>query len=91
MMHGTVDFTIKNASDAFSLTYLDGGAVQFIYSGFDAKTGCYDVTLRSGSESWRIWVSDDEGKDRDIDTKHHDETTKRLCTKWAHIHVKDDA
>lgn len=60
------------------------------YDNFREEDGCYQITLKHSLDtSRRIWVSDDRGKDRDIDTQHHSETSKVLCTKWAHIHVKE--
>lgn len=86
-----VDFTMRNASDAFIITYKSSGLTQLIYENYDAKDGCYNITLRGGKmEGWRIWVSDGKGKDRDIDTLHHEQTAKRLCSADLWIHVKDD-
>ncbi|SJX63463.1 related to Mig1-Mig1 protein, induced during biotrophic phase [Sporisorium reilianum f. sp. reilianum] len=87
-----LDFTMNNPKDAFKITYfMDGATVQLIYSDYEEATGCYQIKLR-GSENgkWRIWVSDDQGNDRDIDTEHHPETSGKLCTKWSHVHVKHD-
>lgn len=84
------EFTIRNASDAFMITYRDAGRVSFIYSNFD--NGCYNVTLVQGDgENWRIWFADDTGNDRDVDTLNQRLTGKRVCDKWGHIHVKDDS
>lgn len=60
------------------------------YSDFKQDTGCYKITLKH-KEGFhrRIWVSDEAGKDRDIDTSNYHETSKTLCTKWLHIHVKE--
>ncbi|SOV01958.1 uncharacterized protein UDID_08252 [Ustilago sp. UG-2017a] len=85
------DFTIENADDAFLIRYPNLGGVILVYSNFDPKTGCKDIILKRGDNSvWRIWVSDENGNDRDIDTKNYAETTKRFCSKWIHIHVKRD-
>ncbi|TKY84804.1 hypothetical protein EX895_005884 [Sporisorium graminicola] len=87
-----LDFSMDKPEDAFIVTYLDGGNTQLIYSGYDQQSGCYNITLRGGQDDprWRIWVSDDKGNDRDVDTRHHPETTQTLCTKWMHVHVKKD-
>ncbi|KAJ1020422.1 hypothetical protein NDA13_005740 [Ustilago tritici] len=66
--------------------------VSLTYKNFDPKTGCKDITLYGGKNIfWRIWVSDEDGNDKDIDTKKYEMTSKRLCSKWIHIHVKRDA
>ncbi|SPO26415.1 related to Mig1 protein [Ustilago trichophora] len=83
-----VDFTMRNASIAFEITYQNDGTVKFKYSNYDPETGCYDVDLTGSDRNpkdYRIWASDDEGKDRDIDTLHSTRTGKRFCTKWGHI------
>ncbi|KAJ1019921.1 hypothetical protein NDA16_004202 [Ustilago loliicola] len=85
------DFTVDEPSNAFIIRYPNAGGVQFVYSNFDPKTGCKDITIKRGDNSaWRIWVSDEDGDDRDIDTKNEETTSKSLCTKWVHIHVKRD-
>ncbi|CDR88443.1 related to Mig1-Mig1 protein, induced during biotrophic phase [Sporisorium scitamineum] len=86
-----LDFTMSDPKESFIITYLAGGNAQLIYSDYEETTGCYKITLRGNEKGdWRIWVSDDEGSDRDIDTQHYPETSKKLCTKWAHIHAKHD-
>ncbi|SOV02123.1 uncharacterized protein UDID_18963 [Ustilago sp. UG-2017a] len=85
------DFTIDRPDQSFKITYPKLGGVSLTYANFDQKTGCKDITLKRGdNDVWRIWVSDENGNDRDIDTKNHAETTKRFCSKWIHIHVKRD-
>ncbi|KAJ1036324.1 hypothetical protein NDA13_000204 [Ustilago tritici] len=85
------DFTMENADDAFLIRYPNLGGVQLIYTNFDPKTGCKEITLMRGDNSvWRIWVSDGNGDDRDIDTLKHEATSTTLCTKWIHIHIKKD-
>jgi hypothetical protein len=81
---------MKDPTLPFVIKYPEIG-VELHYSDYDPKTGCKNITLKRGdNKSWRIWVSDENGNDRDIDTKNHAETTKRLCSKWIHIHVKRD-
>lgn len=75
---------MRNASIAFEITYEHAGSVKFKYSNYDPETGCHDVDL-TGGDNYRIWASDDEGKDKDIDTLNHFNTGKRLCTKWGHF------
>ncbi|SAM83750.1 related to Mig1 protein [Ustilago bromivora] len=85
------DFKMKEPTDMFSIRYPNLGGVQLFYYNFDPSTGCKDIKLlRGDNKAWRIWVSDEHGNDRDIDTKNHAETTKTLCSKWIHIHVKRD-
>lgn len=68
------------------ITYIGHDRVKLRYYGYDHETGCYNIHLTSyGGDTGRIWVSDDDGEDRDIDTENYVETGKRLCTKWAHI------
>ncbi len=70
------------------ITYVGLGEVQFIYSNYDPKTGCYDIALRRGGrQQWRIRFSDDVGDGWDLDTKNYDYTWGRFCTKWGHIRV----
>ncbi|CCF51940.1 hypothetical protein NDA11_005905 [Ustilago hordei] len=84
------DFTIKDATKSFVIKYPQFGA-ELLYFNYDHKTGCKDITLKRGSdERLRIWVADEDGNGRDIDTWNHAETTKRLCTKWLRIHIKYD-
>ncbi|SAM85664.1 related to Mig1 protein, induced during biotrophic phase [Ustilago bromivora] len=89
----TKELMIKDneMKDAFLIRYPNLGGVHLVYSNFDPKTGCKDITLKRDDNSvWRIWVSDEDGNGRDIDTKNHAETTKTLCSKWIHIHIKKD-
>ncbi|SAM82715.1 related to Mig1 protein [Ustilago bromivora] len=84
------DFTIKDPTKSFVIKYPELRA-ELLYFNYDPHTGCKDITLkRGGDEAWRIWVSDEDGNGRGIDTKNYAETTKRLCSKWIHIHVKRD-
>ena len=84
----TTDFTMRNASDAFVIDYLAYEGVKLRYYGYEPDTGCYKIHL-SGNRRRRIWVSDDDGDggEKDIDTRFYSEAGKRLCTKWAHIHL----
>ncbi|SAM84734.1 related to Mig1 protein [Ustilago bromivora] len=85
------DFTMKESTDTFTIRYPKLGGVQLLYYNYNPKTGCKDIKLiRGDDKAWRIWVSDEDGNGRDIDTKNHAETTKTLCSKWIHIHVKRD-
>lgn len=62
--------------------------MKFRYYNYDATTGCYDIHLSNPSgidNLLRIWVSDEQGNDRDIDTLHYHETGKRLCSKYVQI------
>ncbi|SOV02864.1 uncharacterized protein UDID_18055 [Ustilago sp. UG-2017a] len=85
------DFTIDKLSDSFEIRYPNHGGVRLQYWNFDPKTGCKHITIHMGdNRAWRIWVSDQVGNDKDIDTKNYKWNTKRLCSKWIHIHVKKD-
>ncbi|KAJ1039910.1 hypothetical protein NDA10_001439 [Ustilago hordei] len=85
------DFAMENPTDSFKITYPHFGGVSFLFENFDNKTGCKDITLRGGKNiSWRLWVSDDDGNGKDIDTLNYKWTIKTLCSKWIHIHVKQD-
>ncbi|SPC64321.1 related to Mig1 protein, induced during biotrophic phase [Ustilago sp. UG-2017b] len=82
---------LQPPSQDFKIIYPNLGGVSLTYKNFDEKTGCKDIGIERGDNNvWRIWVSDEDGNGRDIDTKHHGETSKRLCSKWIHIHVKRD-
>lgn len=89
------DFTLRNASDTFSIEYRNYRRLFFRYYGYDPATGCYNIHLsneNSDSSAYRIWASDDVGDDRDVDTLHYHETGKRLCSsKWIHIHLDADS
>lgn len=80
------DFTTRSPAQPFTLLFADNDlAMQ--YANF--RDGCFDIKLFHFTLSGRrIWVSDDDGKGRDVDTLHHDVTGKRLCSKWVHIYVK---
>ncbi|SYW83205.1 related to Mig1 protein, induced during biotrophic phase [Ustilago bromivora] len=86
------DFTIEDPTDPFMINYPKHGGVRLLYENFDNSTGCKDITLYGGNDaSWRIWVSDEDGNGKDIDTKNYKVMNKRLCSKWIHIHIKRDA
>ncbi|SYW82792.1 related to Mig1 protein, induced during biotrophic phase [Ustilago bromivora] len=90
IIRSKLDFTIKDPTKSFVIKYPELRA-ELLYFNYDPHTGCKDITLkRGGDEAWRIWVSDEDGNGRGIDTKNYAETTKRLCSKWIHIHVKRD-
>ena len=72
-----------------TIYYRSNDGVQLSYYDYDHETGCYNIHLR-GAHHYRIWVSDDKGNDRDIDTRHYAETGKRLCTKWIHIDLSKE-
>ncbi|KAJ1598854.1 hypothetical protein NDA14_003640 [Ustilago hordei] len=83
------DFAMENPTDFFKITYPHFGGVSFLFENFDNKTGCKDITLRGGENTaWRIWASDEDGNGKDIDTLNYKWTSKQLCSKWIHIHVK---
>ena len=54
--------------------------------------GCYDITLAHyGTDGYRIWVSDESNKERNVDTEHHELTDPvKICTKWLHVHIKNE-
>ncbi|KAJ1023889.1 hypothetical protein NDA13_004723 [Ustilago tritici] len=84
------DFTTVDPTKDFSVQWYQG-SIQMSYSDFDKKTGCFKITLKhSNDDEARIWVSAENSEERDIDTLKHEETSKTLCTKWVHIHVKYD-
>ncbi|SPC61860.1 related to Mig1 protein, induced during biotrophic phase [Ustilago sp. UG-2017b] len=85
------DFTIDHFTDSFEIRYPNHGGVRLQYWRIDPITGCKIITIyRGDNDVWRIWVSDQDGNDRDIDTLKYKDTGKRLCSKWVHIHVKKD-
>ncbi|SAM70717.1 related to Mig1 protein [Ustilago bromivora] len=85
------DFTMQESTDTFEIRYPNLGGVSFTVSNNDPSTGCKDIIIRRGDNPlWRIWVSDEDGDGRDIDTLNYKWSTKRLCSKWIHIHVKRD-
>ncbi|KAJ1034772.1 hypothetical protein NDA13_001026 [Ustilago tritici] len=85
------DFTMDKSTHSFKIRYPNHGGVQLLYYNFNPETGCKDIKLiRGDDKAWRIWVSDEDGNGRDIDTKNKNDMTKRLCSKWIHIHVKRD-
>ncbi len=82
-------FTTRDPKKPFTLSWYFED-LWMTYDSFNQDDRCYKITLKHSFDMSRwIWVSDDHGKDRDIDTKHHAETSKVLCTKWVHIHVKE--
>ncbi|CCF51853.1 hypothetical protein NDA11_004038 [Ustilago hordei] len=79
-------FTLRNASDAFTMWFVFDG-VRLRYYDYDDKTGCYKIELKSkGYRS--IFVSDGNGKDRDLDTQKHLETGTQLCSKWITVGIR---
>ncbi|SJX63464.1 probable Mig1 protein, induced during biotrophic phase [Sporisorium reilianum f. sp. reilianum] len=87
------DFTIKDPKQPFVLTW-DYGTVSMTYSDHDDKSGCYKIQLQHHNDNrMRIWVSDEDGDNRDLDTLHAgtDPTATTLCSKWLHLHVKNDS
>jgi len=84
---------MKDPSHSFRIKYPGAGGATFGYDDYDPDTGCYTISLNVDEDhgKWRIWVSDEDGDDRDVDTQHQNSPSTRICTKWAHIHVKDDA
>ncbi|SAM82731.1 related to Mig1 protein [Ustilago bromivora] len=84
------DFTTVDPTKDFSVQWYQGD-VQMSYSDFDKEKGCFKITLKhSSDDDLRIWVSAENSKERDIDTWKREETSKTLCTKWVHIHIKYD-
>ncbi|UTT91956.1 hypothetical protein NDA17_005081 [Ustilago hordei] len=82
------DFTMADPTDSFEIIYPNLGGVKLIYDNFDNNTGCKDIILQRHQFSpWRIWVSDEDGDGKDIDTLNYKMTFKRLCSKWIHIHI----
>ncbi|SOV02862.1 uncharacterized protein UDID_18053 [Ustilago sp. UG-2017a] len=85
------DFTIKYLGDPFEIRYPNHGGVRFQYSDYSLLNGCKYISIHRGDNTaWRIWVSDEVGDDRDLDTLNHMKASKTLCSKWIHIHVKKD-
>ena len=75
-------------TDYFEITYPNLGGVSLTYQNFDNNTGCKDIFIKRGDNYVsRIWVSDEDGNDRDIDTLYYDASSKRFCSKWIHIHI----
>ncbi|KAJ1026525.1 hypothetical protein NDA13_003903 [Ustilago tritici] len=69
-------FTIERAGDPFNIWYPNLGEVEFYYYNYNHSTGCKDIKLKRGNNSaWRIWVSDEDGNGKDIDTMNYVETT----------------
>ncbi|CDW97734.1 hypothetical protein [Sporisorium scitamineum] len=85
------DFTVKDPTKPFTLSWAFN-SVAMSYSDYDEKKGCFKIQLKHNYDNlYRIWVSDEDGSDkRDLDTLNYDQTDKTLCTKWLHIHVKED-
>ncbi|KAJ1030930.1 hypothetical protein NDA18_002158 [Ustilago nuda] len=85
------DLTMKKAAVNLVITYPKLGGVQLLFRNYDHETGCKDIDLRRGkNKAWRIWVSDEDGNGKDIDTKNYEVPSKRLCSKWIRIHIKCD-
>ncbi|SPC64380.1 related to Mig1 protein [Ustilago sp. UG-2017b] len=82
-------FTLRDASVPFTIKF--NHYLSLKYYDYNEKTGCYKIHLH-GANSWRIFVSDGNGDDRDIDTERYFETGKLLCSKWITIDItsKDD-
>ena len=79
---------MADPTDYFEMIYPNLGGVKLIYENFDNNTGCKDIVLKTGMITpWRIWVSDEDGDGKDIDTLNYKTTLKRLCSKWIHIHI----
>ncbi|KAJ1026080.1 hypothetical protein NDA18_003740 [Ustilago nuda] len=84
------DFTTADPTKDFNLNWLEEN-VQMGFSNFDHEKGCFKITLKHTSDDIsRIWVSAQNSKDRDLDTWKRGETSTTLCTKWVHIHIKND-
>ncbi|CCF48982.1 hypothetical protein NDA11_007135 [Ustilago hordei] len=84
-------FTIDKPGDPFRINYPNQGGVQFFYDNFDPKTGCKDITVTRGHDkAWRLWISDQDGKKKGLDTGTKKRSTARLCTKWIYIFIKRD-
>ncbi|KAJ1018405.1 hypothetical protein NDA18_006559 [Ustilago nuda] len=84
----TDDFTMAGPTDYFEIIYPNLGGVGLIYENLDNNTGCKDIALKTGkSAPWRIWVSDEDGDGKNIDTLNYKSTFKRFCSKWIHIHI----
>ena len=85
-----IDFTTVDPTKDFNVQWY-GGNLEMRYSDFDKEKGCFKITLKHvDDDNRRIWVSAENSKERDIDTWKHNKTSKTLCTKWVHIHVKHD-
>ncbi|SPC65898.1 related to Mig1 protein, induced during biotrophic phase [Ustilago sp. UG-2017b] len=83
------DFTMDKPTDSFKIRYPNHGGVSLKYWNFDPNTGCKDILIKGGdNDIWRIWVSDEDGNDRDIDTLNTQFDYKTFCSKWIHIHIK---
>ncbi|SOV02047.1 related to Mig1 protein [Ustilago sp. UG-2017a] len=83
-------FTLRDASVSFIIKFPNSGD-SLKYYDYDDKTGCYKIHLQGEGFS-RIFVSDGNGDDRDIDTLNYRGTGKLLCSKWITIgfHDTDD-
>ncbi|SYW83668.1 related to Mig1 protein, induced during biotrophic phase [Ustilago bromivora] len=85
-----IDFTTVDPTKDFGLEWYEG-TLQMSYSDFDKEKGCFKITLEHFRiNNSRIWVSAENSKEPDIDTLNHVMRSKILCTKWVHIHVKQD-
>ncbi|KAJ9479690.1 hypothetical protein PHBOTO_003188 [Pseudozyma hubeiensis] len=78
------EFTLRNATDEFTISYPTINSPKFKFYGYEPNTGCYKIHL-SGTEHGRIHVTLTEDGDAEIDTKNVRETGKRLCSKWIYI------
>ncbi|KAJ1579833.1 hypothetical protein NDA14_000373 [Ustilago hordei] len=84
------NFTTADPTKDFGLKWQEGD-VEMSYSDFDKEKGCFKITLKhSSTDAYRIWVSAENSKERDLDTWKRGETSTTLCTKWVHIHIKYD-
>ena len=79
-------FTLRDASVPFIIKFHNKGSLK--YYDYDDKTGCYKIHLQGEGFS-RIFVSDGNGDDHDIDTLNYVGTGKRLCSKWITIGFHD--
>ncbi|SOV04968.1 uncharacterized protein UDID_17810 [Ustilago sp. UG-2017a] len=80
-------FTLRDASVSFIIKFPNSGD-SLKYYDYDDKTGCYKIHLQGEGFS-RIFVSDGNGDDRDIDTLNYRGTGKLLCSKWITIGFHD--
>lgn len=56
---------MKNASDTFTLEYLNYSGLKFRYYNYDSVTGCYDIHLsgaRKIKSAFDMWASGDKRK-----------------------------
>lgn len=87
---GMVDFTVRDPTANFTLTWYDD--IELVFYNYNKDRGCYSIELHHFTDSsQRIWVSDENNKERIADTEHHHLTSAEICTKWTHIHLKDES